>query len=284
MLLVRSRSEVGLWSEHTRKAGRRIGLVPTMGSLHAGHTSLIDVARRSVDRIALSIFVNPLQFGPAEDYESYPRDLERDLDVAAAAGVDLVFAPPDVEMYPNGEPGVNVVPVGGVDRLCGRSRPGHFTGVLTVVAKLFGIVTPDVAVFGQKDYQQLVLIRRMATDLNFPVDVESGPIVREADGLAMSSRNRHLSATDRKRALRLSATLRSCAQLFAGGHRDPQDFVRELHRAGGAGVSVEYGEVVHPESLAPVDRVEEGAVCAVAAFVGDTRLIDNHVLGTDPGF
>jgi pantoate--beta-alanine ligase len=284
MLVVRTRAEVRHWSAHGRREGLRVGLVPTMGSLHAGHASLMEIARRSADRVAISIFVNPLQFGPSEDFERYPRDLDRDLDVAAAAGVDLVFAPSDTEMYPNGEPWVNVVPVRGADRLCGRTRPGHFAGVLTVVAKLFGIVMPDVAAFGQKDFQQLVLIRRMVADLDVPVEILSGPTLREADGLAMSSRNRQLSEMDRERALQLSRALRDCAAMFEAGERHPEPFRQRLHRSGGEGVSVEYGEVVDPETLDGVTEVRRGAVCAIAARVGGTRLIDNHVLGTDPAF
>jgi len=285
MLVVHRRSEIRDWSGRARRAGERIGLVPTMGALHAGHTSLVPVAREGgAERVVMSIFVNPLQFGPREDFDRYPRDLDRDLEVASAAEVDVVFAPTREEMYPSGEPIVRVVPTAGADRLCGRSRPGHFEGVLTVVAKLFGITLPDVAVFGQKDYQQLVLIRRMVTDLDFPVDVLAGPIVREADGLAMSSRNRYLSPSERSHALALSAALRECQEMFERGERDVAAYVRRLHEAGGPGVSVEYGEVVDPQTLQPALQVEAGTVCAIAAHVGATRLIDNHILGTPLAF
>jgi pantoate--beta-alanine ligase len=225
----------------------------------------------------MSIFVNPLQFGPTEDLDRYPRDLERDLALAASRGVELVFAPPAREMYPEGEPRVSILPdeeIGG--RLDGGARPGHFRGVLTVVAKLFGIFTPDVAVFGQKDLQQAVLIRRMAADLDFAVGVEVAPIVREADGLAMSSRNVYLSAEERQSALALSRALERARELYAGGERDAA-VLREALWSGLSvqGVEPEYAEVVDPHSLGPVERAADGVFCAVAARVGRTRLIDN---------
>ncbi|MEX2583141.1 MAG: pantoate--beta-alanine ligase [Gemmatimonadota bacterium] len=281
MLVARTRREVRDWSRWAHEAGERVALVPTMGALHPGHDSLVDIAREAADRVALSIFVNPLQFGPGEDFERYPRDLERDLDAASAAGIDLVFAPSRDEVYPGGEPWIRIVPERGADTLCGRNRPAHFSGVLTVVAKLFGVVSPDVAVFGEKDYQQLVLIRRMVEDLELGVEVRAAPIVREADGLAMSSRNRYLSAEERERSLALSRALRDCAALFTAGERDPAPYRHRLHRLASDGLSLEYGEVVDPVTLAPVERVVDGIVCAVAARVGATRLIDNHILGTD---
>jgi pantoate--beta-alanine ligase len=276
-LLVRTKTEVRDWVAAQRAAGRRVGLVPTMGYLHDGHLSLVDHARRSADVVAMSIFVNPLQFGPTEDLDRYPRDLERDLEMAASRGVELVFAPSAAEMYPEGEPRVSILPdeeIGG--RLDGGARPGHFRGVLTVVAKLFGIFTPDVAVFGQKDLQQAVLIRRMAGDLDIPVRVEVAPIVRDADGLAMSSRNVYLSAEERTNALALSRALNRAQALFAAGERD----AGVLRAALWTGISVdgvepEYAEVVDPRTLAPVDRAADGVFCAVAARVGRTRLIDN---------
>jgi len=207
--LVRTKAEVRAWVAAQRAAGRRVGLVPTMGYLHEGHLSLVDRARALADVVAMSIFVNPLQFGPTEDLERYPRDLERDLELAAGRGTALVFAPSAAEMYPEGEPRVSVVPdeeIGG--RLDGGSRPGHFRGVLTVVAKLFGIFTPDVAVFGQKDWQQAALIARMAAELDMPVRVEVAPIVREPDGLAMSSRNVYLSPAERASAGALSRAVK----------------------------------------------------------------------------
>jgi pantoate--beta-alanine ligase len=279
--VVHTKAEVRAWSREVRMAGQRSALVPTLGSLHRGHASLVNLATGHADRVALSIFVNPLQFGPQEDFERYPRDLEGDLKIAESAGAELVFAPSVAEMYPQGEPWVAAIPERGADVLCGRSRPGHFRGVLTVVAKLFGIFTPDMAAFGQKDYQQLTLIRRMVTDLDMPVQVLAGPTVREADGLAMSSRNRYLSSADRALALELSAALRACASMFASGEREAEIFRQRLAAAARNGIRIEYAEVVDPDLLSPLERVTTGSVCAIAAHVGKTRLIDNHILGDD---
>jgi pantoate--beta-alanine ligase len=277
--LVRTRAEVRAWTADARAAGETVGLVPTMGFLHEGHLALVDRARAVADRVAMSIFVNPLQFGPAEDLDRYPRDLERDLALAAGRGVELVFAPPAAEMYPHGEPQVAVVPGPLADRLCGATRPGHFRGVLTVVAKLFGIFTPDVAVFGQKDYQQAALVRRMAAELDMPVRIEVAPVVREPDGLAMSSRNVYLSADERERALALSRALERCGALYAAGERDA-GALRAALRTGisAAGVEPEYADVVDPTTLEPAMRAAPGTVCLVAARVGATRLIDNAIL------
>jgi pantoate--beta-alanine ligase len=279
MRLSRTREETRTWTSSCRVAGETIALVPTMGYLHDGHLSLIERAREEADRVVVSIFVNPLQFGPSEDFESYPRDLDRDLDLCDEAGAHHAFSPSVEEMYPRGEPWVNVTPVRGADRLCGASRPGHFAGVLTVVAKLFGIVRPDVAVFGQKDYQQLVLIRRMVEDLEMDVSVVGAPIVREPDGLAMSSRNTYLTPEERRRALALSGALQRCRDAFAKGERNVERFRGLLMEVERPGVALEYGEIVHPDTLEPVDVVFEGAVCALAARVGKTRLIDNAILG-----
>lgn len=278
MIVARTRAEVREWTARNRANGVATALVPTMGSLHQGHLSLVGIGA-ATGAVGLSIFVNPLQFGPAEDFAAYPRDLDGDLALAEAAGVSLVFAPSVEEMYPFGEPWIAVVPEKGADLLCGASRPGHFRGVLTVVAKLFGIFSPDHAVFGRKDYQQLTLIRRMVTDLDMPIHVIAGPIVREEDGLAMSSRNRYLSSEERRDALSLVRALEACETLFGTGERDAKVFRRLLAESGGPGVAVEYGEVVHPDTLEPVARVEAGTVCAIAAHVGQTRLIDNAVLG-----
>ncbi len=280
MLVAGTRAEVGSWTARCAGDGLATALVPTMGSLHRGHLSLVEIAAATGAKVALSIFVNPLQFGPAEDFERYPRELERDLILAENAGVDLAFTPTVQEMYPGGEPWIGVVPERGADLLCGRSRPGHFRGVLTVVAKLFGIFSPEVAVFGQKDYQQLVLIRRMVADLDMPLDIVAGPIVRDPDGLAMSSRNRYLSQADRGHALALVQALDGCERLYRSGERDAAAFLRRLHDAGGSGVSIEYAEVVHPVTLESLDHAEGGSVCAIAARVGSTRLIDNLILGT----
>ncbi|HET7229364.1 MAG TPA: pantoate--beta-alanine ligase [Longimicrobium sp.] len=278
--LVRTRAEVRAWVRAQRGEGKRIGLVPTMGYLHAGHLSLVERARERADVVAMSIFVNPLQFGPTEDLDRYPRSLERDLALAGEAGTALVFAPPVAEMYPHGEPRVTIVPdeeIGG--RMDGGSRPGHFRGVLTVVAKLFGIFTPDVAVFGQKDWQQATLIRRMVADLDIPVEVDVAPIVRERDGLAMSSRNVYLSAAERKSALALSRALVRTRELYAAGERDAEVLRAALWSGISApGVQPEYAQVADPDTLAPVSRAAHGTLLAVAARVGSTRLIDNALL------
>lgn len=280
MKVVRTRAEVRAATAAAREAGHRVALVPTMGYLHEGHLSLVDRARARARCVALSIFVNPLQFGPAEDLDRYPRDLERDLALAEARGVDLVFAPSVAEMYPGGEPRISVVADPSLeDRLCGAARPGHFRGVLTVVAKLFGVFTPDVAVFGQKDLQQALLVRRMVADLDMPLEVDVAPIVREPDGLAMSSRNVYLSPEERARALALPRAVEAVRSLFASGETDG-GVLRDAAWSTLAvpGVRVEYAEVVDPATLASVEHVFPGTVCAVAARVGSTRLIDNSIL------
>jgi len=263
-----------------RSAGRRIALVPTMGYLHEGHLSLVDRARALADYVVVSVFVNPLQFGPTEDLARYPRDLERDVALLDARGADLLFAPSVEEMYPGGDPAVQVVPVRLADRLCGAARPGHFTGVLTVVAKLFGIVRPDVAIFGQKDFQQAVLIRRMVRDLDMPVEIDVAPIVRDPDGLALSSRNVYLSADERSRALVLSRALFAAADAFGAGTSDASLLLRRVRDmvAAEPGVALEYAELVEPDSLEPVDSARPGDVLVIAARVGRARLIDNVIL------
>jgi len=280
MRLVHARDEVRRAVREARAAGGTVALVPTMGYLHEGHLSLVDRARREADWVAMSIFVNPLQFGPSEDLERYPRDLERDLEMARSRGVDLVFAPAAGEMYPGGEPRVSVIPAGPLaEGLEGAIRPGHFRGVLTVVAKLLGIFTPDVAVFGQKDFQQAALIRRMALDLDMGTRVEVAPIVREPDGLAMSSRNVYLSPGERERALALSRGLEHGRALFAAGERDAEALRAALREALAVpGVVPEYAEAADPLTLEPAARAEPGTVLLVAARVGGTRLIDNAVL------
>lgn len=263
-------------SLEARSGGRRLGLVPTLGYLHEGHLSLVERARERCDRVAVSIFVNPTQFAPDEDYEEYPRDLERDLALAGERGVDLVFAPGRDEMYPE-PPQTWVVPGSLGDRLDGASRPGHFRGVLTVVAKLFNVVGPDVAVFGRKDLQQSVLVRRMARDLNVPVEIELAPIVREEDGLAVSSRNEYLSEAERRSARAVPDSLRAVREAYRQGERSPAALVREGRRVlEEAGADVDYLEVVETETLGtPPEPAPPESVCAVAARVGETRLIDN---------
>jgi pantoate--beta-alanine ligase len=251
-----------------------------MGYLHNGHLSLVDLAREQSDFLAVSIFVNPLQFGPGEDLDRYPRDLDRDLSLLEKRGVDLVFSPSTEEMYPQGEPQVVVDPGPMAQRLCGRYRPGHFRGVLTVVARLLGLFGPQVAVFGRKDYQQAVLVRRMVQDLEMGVDVVLGPIVREEDGLALSSRNVFLSADQRAQAVGLWRCLQAVQRAFGGGNRSGADLRAVLASviAEYPLLELQYGEIVEPDSLEPLERAVPGAVVAVAAHCGGTRLIDNHVL------
>ncbi len=268
------------WSRARRAEGRRVGFVPTMGYLHDGHLRLVDRARDDADLVVLSIFVNPTQFGPSEDLARYPRDLPRDRACAAGRDVDCLFVPAVREMYPR--PGLVTVQPGPLgDHLCGPRRPGHFAGVLTVVAKLFHIVEPDVAVFGRKDAQQALMIRRMVSDLDLPVRVDVAPTVREADGLAMSSRNAYLSAEERRAAAALPRALAAGHDRFRHGAREAHAIVAAVRAvvASDPTVVLEYVEAVHQETLAPVTQVDAATLLAVAARVGGTRLIDNIVLG-----
>jgi pantoate--beta-alanine ligase len=262
-----------------RGVGKTMGLVPTMGALHEGHLSLVRMAKAQCDLVVVSIFVNPLQFGPNEDLAKYPRNFDRDCDLLEREGVDFILAPSVEEMYPAGA--VTYVTVEGLsDKLCGRSRPGHFRGVTTVVSKLFNIVQPDRAFFGQKDAAQSTIIRRMVRDLNIPVQVVIGAIVREPDGLAMSSRNAYLDVPQRKSALVLHRSLQTVQALFDQGERRVQTLIEAGKQAFGRDPSVQldYLEIVDPETLDPVDDLLRGALVAVAAFVGKARLIDNLVL------
>lgn len=262
-----------------KREGRRLGFVPTMGALHEGHLSLVRAARAQNDVVAASIFVNPLLFGPTEDLDKYPRQFERDRQLLEAEGCELLFAPDAKDMYPPGA--VTFVEVAEIsERLDGKSRPGHFRGVTTVVSKLFHIVEPDNAYFGQKDAAQVAIIRRMVSDQNIPVRIVVCPIVREADGLAMSSRNAYLSPEQRKQALVLQRALLRVQTMADQGERDASKLV-----AAGKGVIAEergakldYLEAVDPDTLLPVSSVEHGALVAVAAWMGSTRLIDNVVL------
>jgi pantoate--beta-alanine ligase len=257
-----------------------VGLVPTMGSLHEGHLALVDRARELAAFVVMSIFVNPTQFGPGEDFERYPRAMERDVELAEQRGVELLFAPGTSEVYPAGPTAVTVAAGPAARRLCGARRPGHFEGVLTVVAKLFGMAQPDVAVFGRKDYQQATLVRQMARELDMPVRIEVAPVVREADGLALSSRNVYLSDAQRVRAVSLSAGLFAARSAFEGGVVDGsrlEAVARAVMRR--AEVEPEYVELVDPDTLEALTEARAGAVLAVAAPVGETRLIDNVILG-----
>lgn len=281
MITVTTRSELHEALASARSATSRIGLVPTMGFLHEGHLSLVDRARQDARFIVMSLFVNPLQFGPGEDFERYPRDAERDAMLARQRGVDVLFAPAVTEMYPDGEPRTFVEAPGLDNRLCGAFRPGHFRGVLTVVAKLLNLVHPDIAVFGRKDIQQLVLIRRMVRDLEFHTTIEGGAIVRERDGLALSSRNVYLSAEERMQATLLRRSLLDASEAFGAGIQDAAELVQRVRArlADGALVRPQYVELVDAESLENVPIAAAGDVLAIAAHVGSTRLIDNIVLG-----
>jgi pantoate--beta-alanine ligase len=250
-----------------------------MGYLHEGHLSLVDIAREHSSFIVLTVFVNPLQFGPGEDFEMYPRDLERDIRLASERGVDLFFAPDVVELYP--EKNLTFVEVTKItDGLCGERRPGHFRGVMTVVAKLFNIVEPDVSVFGQKDAQQALAIKRMAMDLNFRGDVVIGPTIREEDGLAMSSRNKYLSENDRNQAVRIYQSLLEAKRLIREGERDATKLknamVTTLHRA--SQIKIDYVSITDTHMLVEHERISGEVLIAVAAFVGKTRLIDNIMI------
>lgn len=259
-----------------RRRGLEVGFVPTMGALHAGHAALVRAARAAGGFVVVSVFVNPTQFGPAEDFGKYPRTLDADRALCHEAGADLVFAPTPGEMYP--ERSVTFVEVTELDReLCGPSRPGHFRGVATVVLKLFNIVLPDRAYFGAKDYQQARVITQLVRDLNVPVEVRVEPTVRETDGLAMSSRNRYLSAAERAAA---PAIYRALQAVRGRGERDVSALEAGLRRelAMIPGARVDYARILDAESLQPIGRVERPAVAAVAVFLGTTRLIDNVVI------
>ena len=280
MIVARTRAELARGREALRSRGQRLGLVTTMGYLHEGHLSLVDAARERADVAAASVFVNPIQFGADEDLASYPRDSGRDLALLEARGADLVYLPEVEDVYPGGEPVVSVDPGPLGTRLCGAIRPGHFRGVLTVVAKLFGLVRPDVAIFGRKDFQQLVLIERMVQDLNLGVEIVGLPIVREPDGLAMSSRNSYLSPEERRDAPALQRGLAAAASRFRDGERRAAPLLGAVldAAAGRAQLQLQYVEVVDPLSLELVDLVPEGSVLALAAFCGATRLIDNVIM------
>jgi pantoate--beta-alanine ligase len=279
MKVIKTASAMQAWALKQRRQGLRIGFVPTMGSLHAGHLSLVKIAGHESDVTVLSIFVNPTQFGSREDFSKYPRDEDRDLELCQTAGVDVVFMPPPEEIYA-ADASVQVVE-GMLSRgLCGASRPGHFNGVCTVVAKLFNLVLPDLAVFGQKDYQQVAVIRRLVRDLNVPVRVVMAPILRDADGLALSSRNVYLSVDERRRGLGLSQALRLAQEALSAGEHDVaavRDRMRVRMEAE-YGLRVDYAEIVDGDTLQPVDTLRAGCVALVAAYAGKTRLIDNAIL------
>jgi pantoate--beta-alanine ligase len=263
-----------------RKAGERIAFVPTMGNLHRGHTTLIDAAKQHADRVVASIFVNPLQFGRGEDFGSYPRTPEADSAALAAHGTDLLFMPPEEEMYPYGRDEVTMVDVPGItETLCGESRPGHFRGVATVVSKLFNIVQPDVALFGQKDFQQVAVLQRVVRDLNFPIEVIGVPTVRDSDGLALSSRNGYLTPDERQRAPLLYQTLRHVAERVRNGDRDFASIeIEAAQRLADGGFEPDYVAIRSAVDLAPPEAHERDLIVLAAARLGKARLIDNLLI------
>ncbi len=278
MIAIDHATDMRGWADEARRAGRRVGFVPTMGYLHQGHLSLVRLARRKADVCVVSIFVNPLQFGANEDLDRYPHDEAGDRAKLEAESVDVLYLPQPATMY--GPEFQTRVGVSEVSRgLCGDGRPGHFDGVTTVVAKLFNAVRPDVAVFGEKDYQQLATIRRMVTDLDWGIDIVAGAIVREADGLAMSSRNAYLSADEREAALAISRSLEEACRACRSGERSASvvlDIVRAVIAAEPL-LQIEYAEIVDPETIRPVEQVA-ASLLALAVRVGKTRLIDNTLL------
>jgi len=283
MKIIKSIAEMKEYSCAMKKEGKAVALVPTMGALHAGHLSLLEIARGFCDISVMSIFVNPTQFGPAEDFAKYPRDLDKDGALAESAGCDCIFAPSVEEMYPAGYGTyVDVGPVSAT--LCGAARPGHFRGVATVVLKLFNIVSPDAAVFGAKDAQQVVVIKRAVNDLNIPVKIITAPIIREPDGLAMSSRNAYLTPQEREQSLNISKSLFEAKALFDSGERSAERIkeriVSIINNSGGL-IKIEYAEIVDAVSLDPVNRIDSTALIAVACrtLESKTRLIDNVVVG-----
>ena len=282
MILVENINHMKALSEKWKQEGKSIGFVPTMGYLHQGHLSLVKQARKANEIVVVSIFVNPTQFGPGEDFERYPRDLDRDLSLLEPLKVDAVFHPSAEEMYPEGyKTFVEVVDI--TERLCGASRPGHFKGVTTVCCKLFNIVKPTRAYFGKKDFQQLVVIKNMVKDLNMDLEIIPMPIVREPDGLAMSSRNTYLSKEERKAALCLYKSLKKAVELFQSGERDAEKIKQEITKIIQSEplANIDYVEIVDPENFLPVERVEEGTLVALAVKIGVARLIDNVQLGID---
>ncbi|UCF65319.1 MAG: pantoate--beta-alanine ligase [bacterium] len=267
------------FAESVRKSGKRIGLVPTMGYLHEGHLSLIRNIRKSCDVVVVSVFVNPTQFGIGEDLNKYPRDFKRDQELCRKENVDIVFYPEVPKMYPEGyDTYITVEKFSGI--MCGVSRPTHFQGVTTVVAKLFNIVKPHIAIFGEKDYQQAIIIKKMVQDLNFDIVIETSPIIRESDGLALSSRNKYLNKNDRKNAVLLYQSLQHAKKLFQKGERDiliiKQEMAKMILQIPNA--RIDYIEIVAPDTLRSPDQIQERAVAAVAVFIGKTRLIDNLLL------
>lgn len=279
MLITHTISETRAAIAQARAAGKKIGFVPTMGYLHEGHCKLIDIAKEHSDFVVVSIFVNPTQFGPTEDFAQYPRDFERDCKLCESRKADVIFAPEVSEIYP--EPSLMTFQIKKLaDRLCGAQRPGHFNGVVLVVSKLFNIVQPDIAVFGQKDAQQLFIIKRMVEDLNFPVKIISAPTVREPDGLAMSSRNVYLTPQQRAQAHVLFRSLGWARELIAAGERDAKKIISAMQKliATASEAKIDYIEIVSVKDLQPVEQLDGPILIALAVYFGKARLIDNIVL------
>jgi len=280
MKIIATVKEMQAYAESLRTAGKRIAFVPTMGYFHEGHLNLMRVGRKLGDCLVISIYVNPTQFGPHEDLAKYPRDFERDREMAAGVGVDVIFYPPNEEMYPAGyQTYVNVEVV--TDNLCGRSRPGHFRGVTTVCCKLFNMVKPHVTIFGKKDFQQLTAIKRMVLDLNMDLEVVAMETTREADGLAMSSRNIYLQPEERASALSLSRSLKMAKEMYEKGERDAGVIIGEVRKfiAGHPYARIDYVQICDTGTMKDIERLDSEAVIALAVRVGSARLIDNYVFG-----
>lgn len=280
MDIIESIQEMSRLTRELRRAGQTIGFVPTMGFLHEGHLSLVREAKKENDRVVVSIFVNPTQFGPGEDYEEYPRDLEGDAEKLRVIGIDYIFSPEVADMYPEGYN--SFVEVSGITEvLCGKSRPGHFRGVTTVVTKLFNIIQPDRAYFGQKDFQQLMVIKKMVRELNIAVEVKGLPIIREEDGLARSSRNKYLDNRERAAAIVLYRSLMRARELYQKGIKDTYRIKKEVIDLISSEplARIDYVEIVDPDTLQEIKRVKEQALVALAVYIGKTRLIDNLLLG-----
>ena len=275
MKIIRKIREMQAEAEKIRINGGKIAVVPTMGFLHEGHMSLVDIAKKHADHVIVTIFVNPTQFAPTEDLDKYPKDFKRDCELCESRKVDAIFNPDCKEMYP-GDSSVWVVEERLSKGLCGRTRPTHFRGVTTVVAKLFNATLPHFAIFGEKDYQQAAIIRKMVRDLDFPVKIITGPVVRESDGLAMSSRNKYLSPDEREKALSISKALQEARQKILRGERAAGKIIGGINlRISQNGGRVDYVEIIDSETLEPLKKIDGKAVIAVAAFFGTTRLIDN---------
>ena len=280
MQVIEKISDMQSYVRKCKLDGKTIGFVPTMGYLHEGHLSLVRIARKRCDILVVSIFVNPTQFGPGEDFDKYPRDFGRDKKLCEQENVDIIFAPSVEEMYPKDS--VTYVDMAGemTKVLCGKYRPGHFRGVMTVVSKLFNIVQPDIAVFGRKDGQQLAVIRRMVSDLNFPIEIIGGETVRESDGLAMSSRNKYLTEEQRKSAPALYKSLLLAKTMIENGETDSSKIVERMrdYISNSGDFKIQYIEIVDADTLVPVDKIRNKVMIALAVFLGETRLIDNIVV------